>query len=307
MSGYDIRSQFPTLGPIASSLAGACRCIARCLGVAVRRTWRYAVAVLLLLAVAHGVATLVLGRKVEAELARLRAEGQPVSAAELAPKPLPDRDNGALIYNRAFKLIRVAYADLRDCDLLSAGNRNDPKVWAGARKAVLGNRQALAVAEQAAAMPGCRFTTNWKAGFGARFPHYGHLVQLANLAAIRAVVQARDGDMTGVARSVTLILRMSYAIKDDATVISTLVRGTIIRDAASAISFAATCGQFSDAQARSLAATLSAIDLGPSFVNGLEGERAMEQTELERIKRNPSYFASTIMGLGQAPLPRRIF
>jgi hypothetical protein len=244
------------------------------------------------------VATLVLGRRVEAELARIKASGEPVCAAELAGQPLPDASNGAIPYSKAFKLLKRTdrggtYIDLRNCDLLSASGRNEPKTWANAREAIVTNSKALSLAEQAAAMPNCRFATNWAAGFGALFPYHYPLRLLANLAAIRAVVQARDGDMDGAAKSIALVLRMSYSTKDDATLISPLSRAAIIEYAAAAVRAAADYGQFSDAQASSLAAAFFGVDLGPSFVRALSGERAMIQTTFAIIRRHPADFAES--------------
>ncbi len=70
-----------------------------------KRTWKWALALVLVVAAAHEVATFVLGRQVEAEFAKIRARGEPVFAAELAGRPLPDNINGAVIYEKAFKMI----------------------------------------------------------------------------------------------------------------------------------------------------------------------------------------------------------
>ena len=48
-----------------------------------------------------------LGRSasVRDEIARIKAEGAPVSAADLAGKPIPDAENAAIVYEKAFKLL----------------------------------------------------------------------------------------------------------------------------------------------------------------------------------------------------------
>ncbi len=113
--------------------------------------------------------------------------------------------------------------------------------------------QALSLAEEASRMPECRFQTDWKDGFEALFPDYPALRKLAMLAAIRAILQARDGDMPGAAGSIELVVKMSYATKDDRVLINVFGRGAIIRMSVTALEAAVDYGQFSDAQARSLA------------------------------------------------------
>lgn len=296
MNDFRMRDQFPTFGRVPVGLCRACK-----------RAWKGALAVLLLLAVMHGAATLVIGRKLEAELARIKADGDPVSAAELAGPLLPDYINGAVVYEKAFKLIQPEYPKKSfgprdDCDFLLADNHKDPDMWAKARKIILEREKALPLIEKAAAMPECRF--KWKNGYTAMFTYLGPMRSLANLISLRAVVQATDGDMAGAARSIELILNMSYAIKDEPYMYGQLIRQGIIKRAAVALEAAMGYGQFSDTQARSLSDAFSKVDLGPGFVTAMKGQRALIITTFDNFRRD---FSLRNFTRGEIPLTLRVY
>lgn len=56
----------------------------------------------LLIALVHGVLSLVWGRRYEHEINRIKASGGPVSPMDLAGQPVPDAENGALIFESIF-------------------------------------------------------------------------------------------------------------------------------------------------------------------------------------------------------------
>ena len=58
--------------------------------------------VVLVLAVVHGLTTFILGRRVEAELAKIRAKGEPVAMTDLGKNMPPDSENAAVVFNKMF-------------------------------------------------------------------------------------------------------------------------------------------------------------------------------------------------------------
>jgi len=61
--------------------------------------------ILLALVVAHTIAVAILAHQVESALQNLRQRGEPIAARELVPAKIPDRENGAVIFAQAFKLL----------------------------------------------------------------------------------------------------------------------------------------------------------------------------------------------------------
>ncbi len=237
----------------------------------------------------YGLVTMILGRQVAAELAKIKSRGEPVVAADLAGKPIPDAINGAIIYEQAIKLLphrphaSVDIASLDNCDLLSEKRKN-AATWKNAREALAKYGCALDLVDQALAKPQCRFKAKWQNGNFMIRPYSGGIRWLAKLAAIRAIVQARDGDMSGSAKSVSMVLHISYATKDDALFIGISQRAEIIAMAKKALLAAAEYGQFSDADAKILADEFEKIDLAPSFIKAMQGERAVVMTTFSQIK-----------------------
>ena len=58
--------------------------------------------------IVHSITTLLIGRKVRAEITNIKACGEPVSYAELISPPIPDRENAAHVYCKIYK----AYTDM---------------------------------------------------------------------------------------------------------------------------------------------------------------------------------------------------
>src|SRR3712207_1071300 len=52
------------------------------------------------------------GRALERELARIRERGEALAVRELAPPPLPDAENAALVYERAWRRLPRFATDL---------------------------------------------------------------------------------------------------------------------------------------------------------------------------------------------------
>ncbi len=60
------------------------------------------------------------------------------------------------------------------------------------------------------------------------FPHYTKMRWLAQLASVRAVERAGNGDMDGAAKSILRIIKLNYSIKDEPILINTLVRISMV-------------------------------------------------------------------------------
>ena len=254
----------------------------------VKRTWKWSLAILLLLAVVHSFATFIYGRQVENEIAKIKAKGDPVSCAELAGKPIPDAENGAVIYEKAFKRMGGLSNISRTVDygdILKPENQNDPKAWERAREVVQKNKDIYLLTQEAAAKPQCRFKANWQDGVNALFPYLGRVRQLAKFLAVSAMLSAKDGNADQALESIKMIYRVSDSIKDDPTLIHQLVRIATIGIADNALKEVADYSTIDASQAKMLNSEISNIDLHSGLITAFNGERLCALSAFDSIKK----------------------
>lgn len=224
----------------------------------------------------------------KAEIARIKAAGEPVSAAELAGKPIADSENGAVIYRKVFPMLpRVA--EKRDSETLASfldheERARDPKLWSQARQIVRRYSAALPIAREAAAKPKCQFRVDWRNPLEAEFPHYKHLRFLARLAGAKAVLDARAGDSHTAAVSLELTYTLSGAMKDEPGLIGALVRYAMIRCASQSLSEVCRGTAMSEADSTRLSAAIGRIQLDGSLANAFRGERAQAIVVFGRLR-----------------------
>ena len=233
----------------------------------------------LVLAVIHGTATIILGRRLEAKLAAIKARGEPVSMAELGKPKVPDAENAAVIYAKAFEKLSGPTAE-KDFETLgkfpSAGERREnPGLWNEARLVVNRLRPALPLVEQAISRPKCQFPVNWEAGAGAIFPHYSKMRKLAILFCATALLAAKEGRMDEAVRLIEMDLRVSESIKDDPVLIGQLVRATMVEIGYRGLRDILEYGEINETQARRLYDVLAGIDPIPGYVKAMQGDRAL--------------------------------
>jgi len=233
----------------------------------------------LVLAVIHGTATIILGRRLEAKIAAIKARGEPVSMAELGKPKVPDAENAAVIYAKAFEKLsgRTAEQDIKMLErFLSAEEREkNPGLWNEARLVADRLRPALPLVEQAVSRPKCQFPVNWEAGAGAIFPHYYKMRKLAILLRATALLAAKDGRMDEAVRLIEMDFRMSESIKDDPVLIGQLSRKSMIEIGCLELRNALEYGEINETQARRLYDVLAGIDPIPGYVKAMQGDRAL--------------------------------
>lgn len=156
------------------------------------------------------------------ELAEIRAKGEPLTFAALAPPAVPAGRNAALVYARAIKALRLTRAEESK---LAGAVRRHPTPPAKSRAAIVAkNRAALALIRQAALMPECRFPEDWSGSpEKLRFKHFEPLRQLARMLAADAISRAQSGDSAGALHDVDALFRMSHHMHGEATYIGFLM------------------------------------------------------------------------------------
>ncbi|MHB1000723.1 MAG: hypothetical protein ACYC27_15895 [Armatimonadota bacterium] len=253
--------------------------------------------VVLVLAVIHGIASMVLSRKVASKIAAIKAQGDPVSMAELGKVDIPDSENGATVYLQIFKEIGkpIVYKNgvpQTKPDETKNINYNefakDKKItsetWAKAEKTMAAYQHALDLVDEAASKPGCKFKTNWEDGPAALFPHYAALRELSRMLMIDARINAHNGNMDKAIKRTGQIFKVSEAISDDPIMICHLVRVAIVSIGLKNIRDIAQERSINASQAKNLDDILAQIDMDGSSENAMKGERAFGITSYSMFK-----------------------
>jgi len=195
------------------------------------------------------------------------------SLVELAP-PVPNSQNAALLYLRAFHLYpkdRSASKLLSDFISLEGARANAlvPKVQAVLQK----YGKALDLVRRAASMPKCRFPMNWQTT--DRFPYYADLRELARATAAHAKLCALSGRPHEAAADLQAGFRMAKHIGEDPTLTSVLVEYACIGIASRAFLSVLETAPPSEKDCEKLNQTLAEMDLNTALVRALQGELAL--------------------------------
>lgn len=259
-----------------------------------RKTWLDAILIgfiilITLMAVGYTIVSTTSKGKVQSELDKIRAKGEPVTVHDLVPEPIPDAVNGAVVYNKAFVLMDSSpYKS--DSDIIGDFSSRElrkkkPELWDDVESALERNSNILDLISKATKLPKCQFPVKWEDGAAAMFPHYATLREVARLESAAALTHARHGDMDAATDAINTGLKASASIKDEPALIAQLVRVAMINISLRSLQDSIASGSFTESQARQLESTLSQIDLRDGFVKALLGERAMGMWAYDEIKK----------------------
>ncbi len=176
------------------------------------------------------------GRELEAKLAELKAQGMPLTLAEAAPKPVPDSQNAAVLYQKVFgEFSSPGYmperrhiggmTDEEHFVIVDYVTTTDTAVKAQVREIL--NRpevkRDLQIIRRASQRPYSVFPINWEGGAGALFPHFASLRGAAQMLRIQALVSADAGHLDEALDWCQVSLRMSEHVAAEPTLITQLV------------------------------------------------------------------------------------
>ncbi len=262
---------FPSLVP------GLWRAL-RCVGRGLKKLGRALLYIIPVLLVIHITATLITGRMLHKEIARLTAKGDLVPRAELLPAIPAGQKNAADIYQRAFDALRLSK---QDDETLFAPSGLRPQEersadWmALARRVVSANRDYLALLDQASRIPACAFPVKWDNPLEAAFPHFASMRNAARMLSLRAEVLAADGDLDGALASCAAALRMAEHAKLEPTLIGQLVAYAIQGIAVNGLEQVLSASDPSPAACRQLFDQVAAIDQIAPSVRAIHAEAAL--------------------------------
>lgn len=216
--------------------------------------------------------------------------GEPVEASQLVRPPIPDSENAALVYAKAFDAIELSdedeelIADLK-AERVSLG---DPESAGRARAILEQNADALELIHRAAGMARCDFRLDWSKGYDVEFPHLARLRTCARLLAFESLMLLHAGRVDEAAEACGAIFRVANAAEEPCT-IGPLVRYAITGMGSRALSAVLRDSQPDSDLCRRLADEIGRTDLSSSFAEALKGDRALGRAAFAavRLARDP--------------------
>lgn len=221
-------------------------------------------------------------QRVESEVARIQAAGEPITTQDLydyhrVPNDTPDITEFWLKALNSF-----------DEKQFSLDIKNVPIIGDGKRESLSSdNDEAIAVAFlekyddtiratlDAARQPGeCRFPVKFEAGLTALLPHAQKLRQIARLLLLRSLWQSKHKDIDGAITSIDAIFAASNSLDDQLFLVEHLVRLAIFGVGLREIERVISEFQLTDEQLARIQSTLDASDIQKGLTRALYGDRA---------------------------------
>ncbi len=236
-------------------------------------------------------------RKLERELASLRADGYPLTLAEIKPKPVPEAMNAANVY---MPLFDVNFDPLKG----SPGNAPEsglrrfkvdktdlPDVLAA--QSIIESPEAqtaLATLKHASSMPFCVFPLRWDDTYNALFPHLAQFRQATRMVCAQAVLLSHQGRRADALDWLGVGLRMADQVAQEPTLIAQLVAIAMRAITEKAARDIITEADLSPTLARPLYDQLGQTDHVQTYKRSMEMELAMGLTMMEQLGRKPGDF-----------------
>jgi hypothetical protein len=283
-----------------------------------RKTWRYSLVVLVILIIGHTVLNIIAGRRLDAELRKIRSAGQPVTPTEIDP-PIPDKQNAAALYLYVFS---EETGPIDTKQLLSSkewpkrGSRffiswEEQQILDGFRyknkaasepgirrptiaevKAIFAKYQReIQLLQKASLMSSCRFPVNWQDGWGALFPHFSGVRNTTRFFATKALVDAQSGDAASAIDDLATAVRIIDHFCVGSILLDELLHTACLQIVASVLPRIITDAPLSESQARAFYDTLGRMDRRASFTRAMAGERCAGISGFDTArKEGPKFF-----------------
>jgi len=223
----------------------------------------------------------------------------PLSLQEAAPKPVPDDQNAALLYQEVFKVQfppwkppvvegQMAGRPHEERGLFGSYLKQPTPELEKQVRALLARPQAqkaLQTLREASHKPFCVFPVNWEDGAGALFPHLSKFKTASQMLTAQALLSACDGRLQEALDWCQVSLRMSEHAASEPTLIAQLVAIAIQAITFNAVKHILYERRLEPGVANDFQEYLSRIDLRKTFTDGMIGERAMGIETIEGFRR----------------------
>lgn len=248
-----------------------------------------------LIIIVYIILNITFGIQLRNKISELKAQGKPMTIAEIIPPPVPDSENAALLYNKVFLLMTSGEGGESYIPNKEGGKNNkiieaiiDVESYSDISKWTEEQRKEIPklvnsrdvqyiydILEEASRRPECNFNPDYEKGFAMLLPHLAKMREVARLLSVRALLEAESGNVTEAFDTLSVGLKVSNHLKDEPTLISQLVRiacGAITIEGIKSISDSK---DISSEKATQILNELSAhTDVTP-FIKCMDGERVL--------------------------------
>ncbi len=286
---------------VRGSLLQGARAVLRRAG---RVCWKVAVAVIL---VGIG-AYLYLDHSTRGELEKLRLDierrGGTLEIAALAPAPIPDEENAAILYQEAFLLLQQgSEEEQKALEILPWGGTESRGANISALRSLLKkNEAALHLVNEATLRKKCQFPFSYDEKTGSRARHAWRMQECARLLAARAMLQASDGHVEEAVKTCQTGLRVGKALQGELQVRYEFARKHISSIMLDALERILGRGIASPSVFRALLKELDEFEGRESLTRSLQGDRAIGVKRLFYFMRDQSLHGGQRRLLGEGDL-----
>ncbi len=226
-------------------------------------------------------------RAVEAYQQQLRAQGEKLTIAELAPKPPPDSFEGAHAFLSAMSLARLPSTYPPAMKMVGPGRAmvawqqeiipedKVSNIWPGLSLELQANHDNLSNLQSALAVPLLYFDLDYSKGFAVLTPHLAKLKQaeiLTSVSAVAALHERKFSEAWTNLHAAVALVRLYHA---EPSIISHLVRIAMANLAVSATWEFLQSDQWADAQLAELQSDWQAMEFFDALGAAFSMERAM--------------------------------
>ncbi|MCX6345485.1 MAG: hypothetical protein NT018_10515 [Armatimonadetes bacterium] len=243
---------------------------------------KVALALVLVALVVNGSLRFYWGRQIESKIAALKAAGEPVSFADLRGAPVPDSENAAPIYAKAFKVMAEP-AMRKDIDTLcqitsAEAGRPSRKDWDNAKAAAKRCDKVFKLIEEAQSKPVCQYplppaNSDVNGMVGVSFTKFARLRDTTRFLCGKAFLNAHEGDVQGMIEGIDSALKLKGALDKQTSLIGYLVYNAIAKITLANLYKAMGQCSLNEAQLRQLDSVISQINSAELCRSALTGER----------------------------------
>lgn len=172
---------------------------------------------------------IVFGIQLRNKIAELKAQGKPMTIAEIVPLPVPDKDNAAILYNKAFALMGSTEGQISE--MIKTIDFSDISGWTDEQKQqisqIVNSRDTQYIyelLEEGSQKPKCNFNHKYEKGFEMLLPHLSPMRNTTRLLCTKAILEAESGNASKAFDTLLIALKISNHLKDEPTLVSQLVR-----------------------------------------------------------------------------------
>ena len=276
-----------------------------------KKKWILVIAILVMIPSILVLGTIaVVERRLDAELAKIEARGEPIAFEDIVPPPVPDEENGAVELVRAFAM--RPDADPRDSDILGVDTsavrpitisgeddgwlymQTDRRFETMSAEELQRLRSLLSKYEPIFASirrgldkPTVRFDLHYEKCGATLLPHLNPLRISAKLLSLKADIAIYDGQTDRVIETIELLLDMAAVLDEEPTVISQLTGIAIRSVALHRVQSLVLTGNLDREQMGRLAYSLSQHIRRGAAKRWLMWERVWDHEGCDRLRRNP--------------------